>query len=97
MSPSTRPAPDDSLRTPLRTTKYAAAFLFVSPDRILDLVHAGDLVAVDVSTSPNARRKSWRFTDEALQAFIETRSTQPKQAKPAKKQKRAKYQPVFYK
>ncbi len=48
---SARPAPDDSLRTPLRTTKYAAAFLSVSPDRILDLVHAGDLVAVDVSTS----------------------------------------------
>jgi excisionase family DNA binding protein len=83
-------------RPPLRTTGQAAEYLSTGIDRVLDAIHNGDLIAVDIRTR-GAKRATWRISQEALDAYLAARSTQAPATKSAREPKRSSYQPTYYK
>ncbi len=58
------------------TTKQAAQVLQVSTEGILALIHAGHLVASDVSR-PGSKKPRWRILSDDLEAFLTTRRHTP--------------------
>jgi excisionase family DNA binding protein len=58
------------------TTSDAAELLSVTADKITDLIHAGQLAAIDVSLHRGGKAR-WRISVEDLEAFIRRRSSQP--------------------
>jgi hypothetical protein len=73
--------------TPAHTVADVAAVLAIDDDGVRNLIHTGQLAAFDVSKSPRSRRKTWRITEEALQAFISARSTRQPAAPAPRKRK----------
>jgi excisionase family DNA binding protein len=59
-----------------QTTAEAAEFLSVTTDKITDLIHSGQLAAVNVALHPGGKPR-WRIADEALKQFITSRQSQP--------------------
>ncbi len=82
MSPSSHRQSDGT--EPLLTTGEAAARLHVTPDHVVDLIHANRLRAVNVSFG---KRPTWRIDPADLEAFIVGRTVTPRPA-PAKRRKR---------
>lgn len=80
----------------LHTTVQVAEYLCTSIDRVLDAIHNGDLIAVDIRTR-GAKRATWRISQEALDTYLAARSTQAPAAKPARQPWRSAYQPTYYK
>lgn len=84
------------MSTPLYTTARAAEYLATTPDRVIDLIHAGLIVAIDIR-SPGARRATWRISQEAIDDFLRRRSSQPQQPQQRpRRQRRPAYEPTFY-
>ncbi len=55
--------------------------------RVLAWIAAGELAAINIG-SPGCKRPTWRITQDALDAFIAARSTQPPAPKPARRQRK---------
>jgi excisionase family DNA binding protein len=66
------------------TTAQAAELLAVTPDKITDLIHSGQLPAIDVSLHSGGKAR-WRIAADDLAAFIASRRTSP----PAKRTRRS--------
>lgn len=54
------------------TVPTVAASLGVNRDKILTLIKNGELIAINISLSARPR---WRITQQALDAFLESRSS----------------------
>jgi hypothetical protein len=60
----------------------------VAADKVLEWIAKGELIAINVSTDPNAKRPRWRVTAEALEAFEQSRASNPPAPKPTKRRRR---------
>lgn len=81
----------------LLTTREAARIVKTSPDRIVDLIHAGELAAKNIGRA-GARRATWRIDPAELSRWLESRTTQPA-AKPERRrrsQPAKKYVPTYF-
>lgn len=78
------PKGDGTMRT--YTTAEVAEFLKVSPDKILAWINSGELEGIDVS-SRGSRKRRFRVTNDALQAFLRLRATRPA-PKPTRRRRR---------
>ena len=58
------------------TTRQVADELGTSIDRIVDLIHAGQLIAIDISTRTGGKPR-WRISRQTLDQFIARRSSKP--------------------
>lgn len=58
------------------TTAQAAEWLAVTSDKIVDLIHSGQLVGIDVSLR-GGQKARWRISREALDAFLLRRQSSP--------------------
>lgn len=56
------------------------------PDPVLAAIHAGQLRAVNVSAGPT--RPTWRISEQALSAWLESRTARPAVAAPRQKRAR---------
>ena len=65
------------------TCRDVARHLGISPSRVQAWVERGELVGVCVSISATSRRRQYRIAREALELFIEGRSTRPRPSTPA--------------
>lgn len=73
--------------------RQVAERIGTSPDRIIDLIHAGHMLGIDIR-SPGARRATWRISSEALEDFIRRRSSHARvEKKPLRKQP---YKATYY-
>lgn len=74
-------APDP---VPLLTREQASIRLAIDPDSVSLLISSGQLKAVNVAKSRNAKRPTWRIRPEDLAEFELIRSTikPPSNAKP---------------
>jgi|GEM_PF-1727717 DNA binding domain, excisionase family len=77
--------PSDSLPR-YTTVAEAAETLAVTPDKITDLIHTGQLAAVDVSLHRGGKAR-WRIALTDLEAFLARRRTQSKPPAPRRKRK----------
>lgn len=66
------------------TTADVAKLLNVTTDQVVGLIHAGALVAVDVSAT--GKKPRWRIEQTHVDAFIAARTSKPP-AKPARRRK----------
>ena len=58
------------------TPPAVARRLGVAPEKVLQLIRTGEIVAHDLATRRGGRPR-WRISDEALDAFLESRRSQP--------------------
>jgi len=56
------------------TPPQIAKELGVNNDKVLAWIHAGELSAINVATSPHALKPRYRVSDEALQEFKQRRA-----------------------
>lgn len=82
------------------TPRALAKQLGTSPDRVVDLIHSGELLAIDIR-GPGSRRATWRISRESIDDFVRRRaSKQPETEQPARPNKSrksaAKYVPTYY-
>jgi excisionase family DNA binding protein len=77
------------------TSSQAAELIQTSADRILDMIRAGEIRAIDIS-SPGSRRPTWRIPAEELERWMASRSTQPASPKPQRRRRKDKYVPTYY-
>lgn len=71
----------------LSTAAFAERYL-MTQDRVVDLIHAGELRAVNISTNPRAKRPTWRIAAAECERFEQARSSVP--PTPAPKRRRGK-------
>jgi excisionase family DNA binding protein len=75
------------------TARQIAELFGTSADRIIDLIHAGHLVGIDIR-APASRRATWRISQSALDDFLARRASQGP-ARPRRKTT-AKYVHTYY-
>ena len=75
------------------TTSDAAELLAVTVDKITDLIHAGQLAAVDVSLHRGGKAR-WRISAADLEAFLAARRTSPRPR--ATRKRESGYQRKYY-
>jgi hypothetical protein len=63
-----------------------AAMLSVTPDKITDLIRAGQLTAVNVALHTGGKAR-WRVSQEALEQFILRRQSSPPTASTPRRRK----------
>ena len=61
----------------------------VAPDKVLALIHSGELVAVNLAINPRGKRARWRVSLTEVERFEEARSSKP----PAPKTRRRRRTP----
>ena len=69
------------------TPAALAKSLLTSPDKICDLIHSGQLPAVNIAMRPHGSRARWRIKTSDVDAFLARRSTQAAAPKPRRQQK----------
>lgn len=69
----------------------------VSEGTVLHWIHSGQLRAINVGRTPDARKPRWRITAQALQAFEETRAATPAAPRNTRRRKRRDEVIEFYK
>lgn len=75
------------------TVRDAAELLAVTGDKVLDLIHSGQLAAVDVSLHRGGKAR-WRIAVDDLEQWLASRRTQPRP--PAPRRRRAASAPRKY-
>jgi excisionase family DNA binding protein len=68
--------------------------LRVHPDKIAQWIRTGELVAVNIATTPNGRPR-YKIREEEVERFLESRSTKPPAPKP-KRRRRATTQKKYF-
>lgn len=58
------------------TTAQVAELLVVTADKVTDLIHTGQLLAVNVALHVGGKAR-WRISNEALDEFLLRRSSSP--------------------
>lgn len=76
------------------TPRECAEEISTSPDRIVDLINAGELLAIDIR-GPGSKRATWRISRDAWEDFLRRRQSQAPKPK-QKRQKTSAYVPTFY-
>lgn len=76
------------------TVSDAAELLSVTPDKITDLIHSGQLPAVDVSLHRGGKAR-WRIAISDLEAFLASRRTSPPQPQ-VRRKREATYSRKYY-
>lgn len=69
------------------TTAQTAELLAVTCDKITDLIHAGQLAAVNVALHSGGKAR-WRISAEALEQFLLRRQSSPPPATQRRRHKR---------
>lgn len=52
------------------TVKQAAELLNTREQHVLNAIHSGELVAVNVAKNPQGKRPSWRIPESSLSKFL---------------------------
>ncbi|GAB5516578.1 helix-turn-helix domain-containing protein [Rhodopirellula baltica] len=52
------------------TPPQFAKLLGVKPDKVLDWIHSGELVAINCASNPNGERPRWRIPDDEAGKFL---------------------------
>ena len=71
---------------PLKTTRQVAERLAVNVDKVLGLIHAGELVAIDVSQRAGGRPR-YRIDPADLAAFEQRRRVRPPNSQPRRRRR----------
>ena len=74
------------------TRAQAAELLGADEDKVTQWIHSGELVAINVATSPTSKRPRWRIAESDLGRFVMSRrhpasvqaTAKPKQSRTAK-------------
>lgn len=66
----------------------AASEIATSPDRILDLIHSGQLIAVNIAQNATGKPR-WRIRRKDFEDFLARRSTRPAATAPKRRQRDA--------
>jgi hypothetical protein len=74
---------------PFLKTIEAAELLAVGPDKIIDLIGDGSLVAINIARHSGGIRPRWRISREALERFIVSRQPTAAPATARKKRQQA--------
>ena len=60
----------------------------VSVDKILGLIHSGQLAAFDMGSKPGSQRPRFRISEEAVKLFERARAVVPPAPKPRRRRRR---------
>jgi excisionase family DNA binding protein len=77
------------------TPRQLAELLQTSADRVVDMIHAGAIVAVNIG-APGCRRATWRISDEAIEQFLAARSLRPVAAKQPRRRRKTAHVSNYY-
>lgn len=80
----TRPTDEATMLTPRQVGEQ----LGMSNDHVLDLIHAGQLRALNLSRTVRSRKPRFRVRPEDLARFLESRLTEPVSHRFAKRRQR---------
>ncbi len=79
------------------TPQEAAEILGTSDDGIVEMIHAGEIVACNVARSANSKRPRWRISESDLGRFLLSRRHPASMERPAKRSRKpASQEPAFF-
>jgi len=79
------------------SAQEAAELLGISDDGVVGLIHAGEIVAVNVARSKDAKKPRWRIPESDLGRFLLSRRHPASMERPAKRQRKtAATEPTFF-
>lgn len=77
------------------TTTQVAEMLAVTVDKIVDLIHSGQLPAVNVALQRGGKAR-WRISATDLENFLATRRSSPPQHRTTQRRKERDYTTKYY-
>jgi len=70
------------------TPPAVAKRLRVTPEKIISLIHSGEIQAVNVALNKDGKRPRWRISEDAVQAFLQNRASKPPVPRRRRRRKR---------